>query len=82
MVREAVTSAEVVVEEAEVVVEEAEVVVEEAAEEPAPRKLRSKSRESLAIRKSSNSWWCPNEDTASPLTVAACPVCGFAPDLS
>jgi hypothetical protein len=31
----------------------------------------------VAVRSTTNAWWCPNDDTSMPLNMGECPTCGF-----
>ena len=53
-------------------VEVSEEAVSEEAVEAAARETAGP-----AARVSAAAWWCPNDDRAMPLDVAACDVCGF-----
>jgi predicted RNA-binding Zn-ribbon protein involved in translation (DUF1610 family) len=45
--------------------------------EPVVRSRKAKASD-VQVRRSANSWWCPECDTASPSDVTSCPKCGFA----
>lgn len=44
------------------------------AEAPAKAPAKASKRE---VRHTVNSWWCPDDDTAMPSSMAVCVTCGY-----